>query len=65
MITITEFKIGDTDFYVKNGIVITYNPGEEVELCSIDEFIKAAIELQNALDFIELNAEEIRLEGSR
>ena len=62
MMTIIEFQIGDTDFYVKNGTVIVYTTdGEEVELCSIEEFIKVAAKLQNALDFIELNGEEIKL----
>lgn len=62
MIKIIEFKIGDTDFYVKNGTVIVYDVyGEEIELCSINEFIKVATELQNALDFIEMNEGEIRL----
>lgn len=64
MITITEFRFSDTDFYVRNGTVMVYSPsGEEMELCSIEEFIKAATELQNALDFIEMNEGEISLEG--
>lgn len=63
MITITEFTFSDSNFYVKNGMVMTFTAGEgEIALCSIEEFIKAANALQNALDFIEMNEEEIKLE---
>lgn len=63
MVIITEFRIDDSNFYVKNGMVVTYDDnGDEVELCESSKFIEAAIKLQNFLDFIELNGDEVELE---
>lgn len=59
MIILEKFYIGNGQLLIENGRV-KYLAYEDL---TIEEFLALAKELSNAIDFIELNEDEIRLGG--